>query len=51
MLEYRSISEHFANKSSSRHTQRLLLEREENGVDELDVLERVVDHVVEFESL
>lgn len=32
-------------------TKRLLLESEENGVNELDIFEVVVDHVVEFEAL
>ena len=33
------------------HTEGLLLDSEEHGVDELDVLEVVVDHVVELETL
>ena len=33
------------------HTKRLLLESEEHGIYELDVLEVVVDHIVEFHSL
>ena len=37
--------------SRIEHTKRLLLESEENRVDELDVFEVVVDHVVKFESL
>ena len=32
-------------------TERLLLESEEDGVYELDVLEVVVDHIVEFQFL
>ena len=32
-------------------TERLLLEREEHSVYELDILEVIVDHVVEFEPL
>ena len=33
------------------HTKGLLLESEEHGVYELDVLEVVVDHIVEFQFL
>ena len=34
-----------------RHTKRLFLEGKEDRVDELEVLEVVVDHVVEFHAL
>ena len=37
--------------ASNDHTEGLLLEGEENRVDEFNVLEVVVDHVVELESL
>ena len=36
---------------NASRTERLLLEREEHGVYELDVLEVIVDHVVKFEPL
>lgn len=37
--------------NNASFTERLLLKGEEYGVYELDVLEVIVDHVVEFESL
>ena len=36
---------------NASRTERLLLEREEHGVYELEVLEVIVDHVVEFQPL
>jgi len=33
------------------HTERFLLEGEKDGVDELDVLDIIVDHIVKLESL